>query len=1042
MSVPTGLWTAATLDALVSGVGSGDVTFKFDVGNNGTWDWEETQTIANAGTFSSPDLAAAFANYVGGTGDKDVEVKVYLSKPGQVLLTNMAVTRNRSVELAPGFTLSGTPTEGTTVPLNVTLTNNGAVDSGPLTVSYYAAQPQADSRNSQSAIRNSYIGSVFVPNIPAGGSTPASFDWNTLGFTGPVTVTAVVDPYNRLAETDETNNSRPANLTIRTRPDLHVTAITLSDDEPVAGQAVEVVLHVRNDGQTAANTMSTALLDGAPGSGTTVGEQANVEIGAGGTGTLSFTWIPNKPGYARLYAEADTGNTVNEFDEGNNGLWRDVYVGLAAPITLDSGAVDEAAYIPDTGYGFVDTGQPDEQICNSAPDESARWDPSGPIHYRFDHLLPGHFYHLDLTLWECDYSGRIQTVFVDGNPISAGENLSDGEVHRLSLLLDPALYADRSISVTVAADHSGALVNRITLHDVDYRYADSGASADPTDPRDPQYPGALGFGWLDGVRSIAAGTLPYRSDRRDTDADVRYRFDNLHPDKDYLVHLTFWLAGGVPRTMQIAVDGDNQGAPYTIQPTVRQDVSIAVPRVHYYDDGSIDVRMQRLDAPGGAFVNTIALEERTVAPANPCVVEETPNWTEIYGALTLDDRPAPVGTVVQALNPRGETVGCFAVNASGQYGFMRIYGEDSSANPVVPGMRAGETVDLRVDGNKVALDPPFVWQADRARHQTNLDAQDLANQSLLVRPGWNLLSFFLKPPLSQPAQVLRSLAGRYDRVLGDGTIYDPALTDTYNTLNALTPGQAYYVRSTAGSTVNALVDGVRVPVNTPRSLVQGWNWIGYLPRWSLPVADALHAIEGKYKRVLGISSTYDTDLPSYSTLTRMEPGQGYLIYMTTAATLVYPEVDAARAQPAPLPAISQGCDNLAPTPALTLVYGDVRVGGQAAAPGTKVEAFAPDGTLAGCFVVQNQGEFGLMHVYGAWTEEEAGLRAGDPMVWRVNGVTAQAGEAILWQDDRTPHRLELDGVHPPLFLPWIHTAPGVEASSSDTERLFLPSIDR
>jgi hypothetical protein len=66
--------------------------------------------------------------------------------------------------------------------------------------------------------------------------------------------------------------------------------------------------------------------------------------------------------------------------------------------------------------------------------------------YRFDHLLPGHFYHLDVTLYECDGAGRQESITVDGNLIAGPEDLSDGRVHRLSLRLDPALYADRGIS--------------------------------------------------------------------------------------------------------------------------------------------------------------------------------------------------------------------------------------------------------------------------------------------------------------------------------------------------------------------------------------------------------------------------------------------------------------------------------------------------------------------------------------------------------------------------------------------------------------------
>ena len=62
-----------------------------------------------------------------------------------------------------------------------------------------------------------------MANVAAGGGTETvPLPWNTTGFTGDVPVRVVVDPYNRLAETSETNNEATASLTIKTRPDLQI----------------------------------------------------------------------------------------------------------------------------------------------------------------------------------------------------------------------------------------------------------------------------------------------------------------------------------------------------------------------------------------------------------------------------------------------------------------------------------------------------------------------------------------------------------------------------------------------------------------------------------------------------------------------------------------------------------------------------------------------------------------------------------------------------------------------------------------------------
>ena len=615
LRVPAGVWTNATLDALVSGVGAGDVTFKLDVGNDGTWDWETTQNVDNAGTFSSPDLTAAFAPYVSASSDVDVPVKVYLSKPGQVLLTNMAVTRNRSVELSSSLSLSGMPIEGTNVPLNATVTNSGPMDSGPLTVSYYATR----------AGQQTYVGSVFLPNIPAGGTIAAPFTWDTLSFTGPVTVTAAVDPFNRIAETDETNNNATANLTILTRPDLEATDISLSNPEPVAGEPVTVKATVANHGESATGTYRVALFDGNPDTGgSQIQDRLLPALDDNSTRRVTFSWTPAVPGSYRLFIQVDRSDQVDEFDESNNSRWLDVKVGMAGPIRVDSGSSSDWAYSPERGFGYLN-GQA-STFCGTSPIESQRsqGEPGREVQYRFDHLLPGHFYHLDLIVAECDSLGRQETIWVDGNQVFGTINLGDGKPHRVSLLLDPALYVDGSIVVGIRESTGyDALVSTIDLHDVDYRYSDSGKADEEMDPAYPHAPASFPtrrFGWLDGVANQPWGALPYQTRRIDlADGDptddpdnvLRYRYDGLSSEKTYRLNLVFFQGAGGLIRQSILVDGIDTGVSIQLSGQGKVEQSLTVPNQAYLNDGTIVVEIVREDAAAGAFVNEIALEEVT-----------------------------------------------------------------------------------------------------------------------------------------------------------------------------------------------------------------------------------------------------------------------------------------------------------------------------------------------------------------------------------------------------------------------------------------------
>ena len=76
-----------------------------------------------------------------------------------------------------------------------------------------------------------------------------------------------------------------------------------------------------------------------------------------------------------------------------------------------------------------------------------------------------------------DGAPRQESVLVDGNPVAGPVNLADGRPQRLAVRLDPAFYADRSIQVAVESPGiDGTVVAEVALHDVDYRYADSGAA--------------------------------------------------------------------------------------------------------------------------------------------------------------------------------------------------------------------------------------------------------------------------------------------------------------------------------------------------------------------------------------------------------------------------------------------------------------------------------------------------------------------------------------------------------------------------------------
>ena len=154
---------------------------------------------------------------------------------------------------------------------------------------------------------------------------------------------------------------------------------------------------------------------------------------------------------------------------------------------------------------------------------------------------------------------------------------------------------------------------------------------------------------------------------------------------------------------------------------------------------------------------------------------------------------------------------------------------------------------------------------------------------------------------------------------------------------------------------------------TPLTLHAGWNWVGYLPLYPLDVAAALASIRWPIPAVSGDAGVFDVNLPpDFNTLEQSQAGDGYLIYMSEAGTLVYPGASAAgQGVRRSVPAHLASCPALPGTPFYTEVWGYAN--GSLPA-GAVVTALNPRGDIVGCYTVQAAGQFGAMRVYG----EDAG----------------------------------------------------------------------
>jgi hypothetical protein len=612
VTVPKATYSDVVLDLFLAAALSSTVAFGLDVGYDGQDDWQESIIWTSPTVVHAPDLSSAFNTYLASRPEAPgtlltVPLAVSQNVEGVLFLANLSFVpqRNADAALTPsGISFSQlSPTEGDKVTIQAVISNTEGTAIENMIAAFYVGDPDSG---------GTYLGADLVSNLLAGSTAVASLDWDTQGYVGNLDLCVVLDPAEQVAETDESNNMACRSIAVLTRPDLRIAALAYSDLEPVAGESVAVSVTVSNDGQSVAGSTTCTLYEGSPQEGgTLVGEQSAPSLPSEAQETLTFDWAPAAPGPHMLYVLTDVGDVVSESDETNNSATREVYVGFAGPILLDSGSENEPLYLAALGYGAIDEGQPDMiSVCGAGlyPQDTLRHDPDGRVVYRFDHLLPGHFYHLDVTLNECDGAGRQESVYVDGQLVAGPEDLGDGALHRLSLLLDPALYADQTITISVEAPGiDGAVVSEVNLYDVDYRYADAGGTPDPP------FPNPYAYGWLDGSANTGWGTLPDQSVRVDgSDNELRYRFTGLAAAKRYRMHLTFWQPSGTARIQQVWIDDLDTGLAVNSGDYQLHRETLNVPLTAYATDSSIDLRIIRTNAPTGAMINEVALEEVTV----------------------------------------------------------------------------------------------------------------------------------------------------------------------------------------------------------------------------------------------------------------------------------------------------------------------------------------------------------------------------------------------------------------------------------------------
>jgi hypothetical protein len=249
-------------------------------------------------------------------------------------------TRNTSITIKtarPDLMITSLTTDkasynaGDTITATVIVKNDGYVDVSSCEVSLTPGNLATSNKTTGIISAGGTASVVFTFVIPTG--TP----------TGSMLLTAVADPNNKIAETDETNNSKAYTIGINASvPDLIVKALTTDKQTYEAGDTVTVNATVANLGDITVSACDVRLV---PGSLSSIIKTTGTLAPNGGSAVVTFTFTAPSQLTAfpmMLTATVDPDNKIAESDETNNSRSVNINVNAVKPdiIVVDANTTD------------------------------------------------------------------------------------------------------------------------------------------------------------------------------------------------------------------------------------------------------------------------------------------------------------------------------------------------------------------------------------------------------------------------------------------------------------------------------------------------------------------------------------------------------------------------------------------------------------------------------------------------------------------------------------------------------------------------------
>ncbi|MBN1351000.1 M6 family metalloprotease domain-containing protein [candidate division KSB1 bacterium] len=268
----------------------------------------------------------------------------------------------------------------------------------------------------------------------------------------------------------------------------------------------------------------------------------------------------------------------------------------------------------------------------------------------------------------------------------------------------------------------------------------------------------------------------------------------------------------------------------------------------------------------------------------------------------INGAPLQTGDYIGVFTPSGLCCG-HAQWQINQNLSITIWGDDDQTTEI-DGFKPGELILYRVyrtSEQKEWSNVEVGYQEGSGFYSVNailtinkFNVSDATTMMLNLVQGWNMFSINVMPSELSIANLMSPIVNQVKIVKDNiGRSYIPTYgINTIGNINVFEGYQAYM-----NSTTTLTVVGDQMNPNSPIYLAQGWCMVSYLPQSPIDAASALSTIQSQLK--IAKDNVGKTYIPQYgiNTIGDMLPGQGYLLYLTSPATLVYPSNNQAARAP-------------------------------------------------------------------------------------------------------------------------------------------------